>query len=77
VNLKTHNFWAYRWFIDRLEDVCEECDITSRSNQSPRRGQVKRVLSVARGDNSIRHEDSVPCLCGFEVGDTLIWWSGI
>jgi len=24
VNEKTHNFWAYRRFTDRLEDMCEE-----------------------------------------------------
>ncbi len=28
VNEKTHNFWAYRRFIDRLEDICEEYGIT-------------------------------------------------
>jgi putative transposase len=28
VNEKTHNFWAYRRFTDRIEDVCEEYGIT-------------------------------------------------
>ncbi len=64
-NAKTHNFWAHRRFIDRLEDTAEEygitveeCDESWTSQECPECGEREKT---------IRHGDSLWCPCGFEA----------
>ncbi len=64
MNSKAHNFWAYRRFIDRLEDVCEECGITVETESEAWTSQI--CPECGEREETICHEDSVPCLCGFE-----------
>lgn len=63
-NAKTHNFWAFRAFIDRLETTAEEYGITVEerseawtSQECPQCGSTERTT---------RHQDTLTCLCGFE-----------
>jgi putative transposase len=70
VNEKTHNFWAYRRFIDRLEDVCEEYGITV--NEESEAWTSQTCPECAEQDNTIRHEDSLTCPCGFEGHADLV-----
>ncbi|UTF55897.1 RNA-guided endonuclease InsQ/TnpB family protein [Natronosalvus rutilus] len=64
VNEKTHTFWAYRRFINRLEDVCEEYGITVKEESEAWTSQECPVCGER--DNTLRHEDSLTCPCGFE-----------
>jgi putative transposase len=64
VNEKTHNFWAYRRFINRLEDVCEEYGITVEEESEAWTSQT--CPECDEREETIRHEDSLTCQCGFE-----------
>jgi len=64
VNEKTHQFWAFRAFIDRLACVCEEYGIRLKaeseawtSQECPECGSTNRTT---------RHQDMLTCPCGFE-----------
>ena len=70
VNEKTHNFWAYRRFIDRLEDVCEEYGITV--NEESEAWTSQECPECAERENTIRHENSLTCPCGFEGHADLV-----
>ncbi|UTF54773.1 RNA-guided endonuclease InsQ/TnpB family protein [Natronosalvus rutilus] len=70
VNEKTHNFWAYRRFIDRLEDVCEEYGITV--GEEPEAWTSQECPVCGERDNTRRHEDSLACPCGFEGHADLV-----
>jgi putative transposase len=70
VNEKTHNFWAYRRFIDRLEDVCEEYGITVNEESEVWTSQT--CPECGERDNTIRHENSLTCPCGFEGHADLV-----
>lgn len=63
-NAKTHNFWAFRAFIDRLACTAEEygmaVEVRSEawtSQECPNCGSTNRTT---------RHQDSLTCACGFE-----------
>jgi len=63
-NAKTHNFWAFRAFIDRLACTAEEygmaVEVRSEawtSQECPNCGSV---------DRTTRHRDTLTCPCGFE-----------
>ncbi|EMA46019.1 transposase [Halococcus saccharolyticus DSM 5350] len=63
-NAKTHNFWAFRAFIDRLTCTAEEFGITVEvrseawtSRECPNCGSTGRTT---------RHRDTLTCECGFE-----------
>jgi len=64
VNEKTHNFWAYRRFIDRLESVCEEYGINVVETSEAWTSQ--ECPDCGSRDQTIRHEDTLTCPCGFE-----------
>jgi Transposase and inactivated derivatives len=64
VNEKTHNFWAFRRFINRLEDVCEEYGITG--NEESESWTSQECPECGKRDSTTRHEDSLACPCGFE-----------
>jgi putative transposase len=63
-NAKTHNFWAFRAFIDRLACTAEEYDISVEvwseawtSQECPNCGST---------DRTTRHQDTLTCPCVFE-----------
>ncbi len=63
-NAKTHNFWAFRVFIDRLVCTAEEygmnVEVRSEawtSQECPQCGSTERTT---------RHRDTLACPCGFE-----------
>jgi putative transposase len=69
-NAKTHNFWAFRMFIDRLETTAEEYGIDVRerseawtSQECPQCGSTERTT---------RHQDTLTCPCGFEGHADLV-----
>jgi putative transposase len=63
-NAKTHNFWAFKQFTERLVTTAEEYGITVRvrseawtSQECPQCGSTERTT---------RHRDTLTCPCGFE-----------
>jgi len=70
VNEKTHNFWAYRRFIDRLEDVCEEYGIAVEEQSEAWTSQ--ECPDCGEREETVRHGDSLTCPCGFEGHADLV-----
>lgn len=71
VNEKTHNFWAYRRFINRLRDVCEEYGISVEEESEAWTSQ--ECPQCGERENTIRHEDTLICPeCGFEGHADLV-----
>jgi len=70
VNEKTHNFWAYRRFINRLESVCEEYGIAVADESEAWTSQ--ECPGCGKREETIRHEDSLTCPCGFEGHADLV-----
>jgi putative transposase len=69
-NAKTHNFWAFRAFVNRLACTAEEFGITVEvwseawtSQECPNCGSTKRTT---------RHQDSLTCPCGFDGHADLV-----
>jgi putative transposase len=63
-NAKTHNFWAFKQFTERLACTAEEYGISVEvrseawtSQECPQCGSTERTT---------RHQDTLACLCGFE-----------
>jgi putative transposase len=63
-NSKTHNFWAFKQFTERLSTTAEEYSISVEvrseawtSQECPQCGSTARTH---------RHQDSLMCQCGFE-----------
>ena len=63
-NAKTHNFWAFKQFTERLACTAEEYGISVEvrseawtSQECPNCGDTERTT---------RHQDTLTCLCGFE-----------
>jgi putative transposase len=63
-NTKTHNFWAFRAFIDRLETTAEEYGIDVRERSEAWTSQ--ECPNCGSTDQTTRHEDTLTCPCGFE-----------
>jgi putative transposase len=64
VNAKTHNFWAFKQFTERLACTAEEYGIAVEvrseawtSQECPQCGDT---------DRTTRHQDTLTCPCGFE-----------
>jgi len=64
VNAKTHNFWAFKQFTERLVCTAEEYGISVEvrseawtSQECPQCGSTNRTT---------RHQDTLTCPCGFE-----------
>ncbi|MUV88504.1 transposase [Halapricum sp. CBA1109] len=70
VNEKTHNFWAFRRFINRLEDVCEEYGIAVEEESEAWTSQT--CPECGEREETVRHEDSLTCPCGFEGHADLV-----
>jgi putative transposase len=63
-NAKTHNFWAFKKFTERLACTAEEYGISVEvrseawtSQECPRCGST---------DRTTRHQDTLTCPCGFQ-----------
>jgi putative transposase len=63
-NAKTHNFWSFKKFTERLACTAEECGIAVKvrsevwtSQECPQCGSTGRTT---------RHQDTLTCPCGFE-----------
>jgi putative transposase len=70
VNEKTHNFWAYRRFINRLENVCEKYGITVKEETEEWTSQ--ECPECGERDETVRHEDTLACSCGSEGHADLV-----
>jgi putative transposase len=69
-NAKTHNFWAFRAFIERIGHTAEEygIEVEARSEawtsqECPQCGSTERTT---------RHRDTLTCECGFEGHADLV-----
>jgi putative transposase len=64
VNAKTHNFWAFRRFIDRLECVCEEYGI--EVEEESEEWTTQECPECGEREETERNGDVFRCGCGFE-----------
>ena len=65
VNEKTHQFWAFRAFIDRLSDTAEEYGITIEVNSEA--DTTRTCPACGDQDNTDRDGDLFRCPCGHEA----------
>jgi putative transposase len=70
VNEKTHNFWTFRRFINRLKSVCDEYGITVEEDSEA--WTSRDCPECGEHDETIRHEDTFACSCGFEGHADLV-----
>jgi putative transposase len=63
-NQKTHNFWAFRAFIDRLACTAEEYGLTIEVRPEAWTSQTCPTCGSTAG--TTRHQDTLTCTCGFE-----------
>ena len=63
-NAKTHNFWAFKKFINRLACVCEEYGISLEAKSEAWTSQ--ECPQCGSTDRTHRHQDTLMCRCGFE-----------
>ncbi|WP_231186532.1 transposase [Haladaptatus sp. DYF46] len=63
-NHKTHNFWAFRAFIDRLACTAEEYGITVEVRSEAWTSQ--ECPNCGSTTDTTRHQDTLTCPCGFE-----------
>ncbi|AZQ16089.1 RNA-guided endonuclease TnpB family protein [Halorubrum sp. PV6] len=64
VNAKTHNFWAFRRFINRLESVCEEYGIEFVEESES--WTTHECPECGAREETARNGDVFRCVCGFE-----------
>ena len=64
VNAKTHNFWAYGRFIDRLDCVCEEYGIEAVEESES--WTTQECPECGEREETERNGDLFRCVCGFE-----------
>lgn len=64
VNEKTHLFWAFNRFVNRLECVCEEygIEVVERSEKDTSR----ECPECGEREETTRNGDYFACSCGFE-----------
>jgi putative transposase len=70
VNEKTHSFWAFRRFTERLECVTEEYGI--EVVEASESWTSQECPDCGEREETIRHEDTVICSCGFEGHADLV-----
>jgi putative transposase len=63
-NAKTHNFWAFRAFINRLATTAEEFGITLEARSEAWTSQ--ECPQCGSTDRTTRERDTLTCPCGFE-----------
>ncbi|EMA36884.1 IS200/IS605 family transposon protein TnpB [Halococcus hamelinensis] len=69
-NAKTHNFWAFSAFIDRLETTAEEFGIEAEERSEAWTSQ--ECPQCGSTDRTTRHRDTLTCECGFEGHADLV-----
>ena len=63
-NAKTHNFWAFKQFTERLVCTAEEYGITVEVQSEAWTSQ--ECPQCGSTDRTTRHQDTLTCPCGFE-----------
>jgi putative transposase len=63
-NAKTHNFWAFKQFTERLACTAEEYGISVEVRSEAWTSQECPQCSST--DRTTRHQDTLTCSCGFE-----------
>ncbi|MCU4924829.1 transposase [Halobacteria archaeon AArc-dxtr1] len=63
-NAKTHNFWAFKQFIERLACTAEEYGISVEVRSEAWTSQ--ECPQCGSKDRTTRHQDTLTCPCGFE-----------
>jgi len=63
-NAKTHNFWAFKQFTERLVCTAEEYGITVEVRSEAWTSQ--ECPQCGSTDRTTRHQDTLTCPCGFE-----------
>ncbi|WP_224333754.1 RNA-guided endonuclease InsQ/TnpB family protein [Haloprofundus halobius] len=69
-NEKTHSFWAFRAFIARLACTAEEFGITVEARSEAWTTQT--CPNCGSTTDTIRHQDTFTCSCGFEGHADLV-----
>ena len=64
VNAKTHNFWAFKQFTERLACTAEEYGISVEVQSEAWTSQ--ECPQCGGTDRTTRHQDTLTCPCGFE-----------
>jgi len=64
VNAKTHNFWAFKQFTERLACTAEEYGISVEVRSEAWTSQ--ECPQCGSTDRTTRHQDTLTCPCGFE-----------
>jgi putative transposase len=64
VNEKTHNFWAFQRFIQRLKNVAEEYGIKVKEKSEA--WTTSKCPECGNKDTTTRHKDTITCTCGYE-----------
>ncbi|MEZ3163861.1 transposase [Halorubrum sp. RMP-47] len=63
-NAKTHNFWAFRAFVNRLACTAEEYGISVEVRSEAWTSQ--ECPNCGSTENTTRHRDTLTCSCSFE-----------
>ncbi|TKX50630.1 transposase [Halorubrum sp. ASP121] len=63
-NAKTHNFWAFRKFVDRLACTADEYGISVEVRSEAWTSQ--ECPQCGSTDRTMRHQETLTCPCGFE-----------
>lgn len=63
-NAKTHNFWAFRAFLNRLTYTAEEYGMEVEARSEAWTSQ--EYPDCGERDETVRHGDTLTCPCGFE-----------
>ena len=69
-NAKTHNFWAFRAFVKRLACTAEEYGISVEVRSEAWTSQT--CPNCGSTTDTVRHQDSLACSCGFEGHADLV-----
>ena len=78
-NAKTHNFWAFRAFIDRLTVTAEEYGIAVE--ERPEAWTTRTCPNCGSTEDTTRSGDWLTCRCGFEghadlvASETFLRWN--
>ncbi|WP_336135409.1 RNA-guided endonuclease InsQ/TnpB family protein [Natronomonas amylolytica] len=69
-NAKTHNFWAFRAFVNRLACTAEEYGISVEVRSEAWTSQ--ECPNCGSTEDTTRHRDTLTCPCGFEGNADLV-----
>ncbi|HET7323743.1 MAG TPA: transposase [Halococcus sp.] len=69
-NAKTHNFWAFRQFVNRLTHTAEEYGLSVEVRSEAWTSQ--KCPQCGSTDRTTRHKDTLTCECGFDGHADLV-----